>query len=60
MEERLNARGVAVVLEASHSCMTMRGIRKPGSLCTTSAVRGALRQDSKSRAEVMNLINRRS
>ncbi|TVQ01637.1 MAG: GTP cyclohydrolase I FolE [Planctomycetaceae bacterium] len=60
MEERLNARGVAVVLEASHSCMTIRGIRKPGSLCTTSAVRGVLRQDSKSRAEVMNLINRRN
>lgn len=58
LEERLNARGVAVVLEASHSCMTIRGIRKPGSLCATSAVRGLFRNDSKSRAEVMNLINR--
>lgn len=58
MEQRLHARGVAVVLEASHSCMTVRGIRKPGSLCLTSAVRGAFRDDSKSRAEVMELINR--
>jgi GTP cyclohydrolase I len=58
MEQRLKARGVAVVLEASHSCMTMRGIRKPGSLCLTSAVRGSFRDDPKSRAEVMDLINR--
>jgi GTP cyclohydrolase I len=58
MEERLHARGVAVVLEASHSCMTVRGIRKPGALCLTSAVRGVFREDSKSRAEVMDLINR--
>ena len=58
MEQRLKARGVAVVLEASHSCMTIRGIRKPGSLCLTSAVRGSFRDDPKSRAEVMDLINR--
>jgi len=58
MEQRLEARGVAVVLEASHSCMTIRGVRKPGSLCLTSAVRGAFRDDPKSRAEVMDLINR--
>lgn len=58
MEERLQARGVAVVLEASHSCMTIRGIRKPGALCLTSAVRGTFRDDPKSRAEVLELINR--
>ncbi len=58
MEERLQARGVAVVLEASHSCMTIRGVRKPGALCLTSAVRGAFRDDPKSRAEVLELINR--
>jgi GTP cyclohydrolase IA len=58
MEQRLQARGVAVVLEASHSCMTIRGIRKPGSLCLTSTVRGVFRDDPKSRAEVMDLINR--
>lgn len=58
MEERLQARGVAVVLEASHSCMTIRGIKKPGSLCLTSAMRGAFREDLKSRAEVLELISR--
>ena len=58
MEERLAARGVAVVLEASHSCMTIRGIKKSGSLCLTSAMRGAFRDDPKSRAEVLELITR--
>jgi len=58
MESRLKARGVAVVLEATHSCMTMRGIKKPGSLCLTSAMRGQFRDDQKSRAEVLELINR--
>ena len=38
----LDARGVGVILEATHTCMTIRGVRKPGSLCTTSAMRGAL------------------
>jgi len=58
MEERLQARGVAVVLEASHSCMTIRGIRKPGSMCLTSAMRGVFRDDPKSRVEVLDLITR--
>lgn len=58
IEERLSARGVAVVVESSHSCMTMRGIRKPGSLCLTSAMRGTFKTDPKSRAEVLGLINR--
>lgn len=56
VESELNARGVAVVLEASHSCMTIRGIRKPGSLCMTSAMRGLFRNNSSSRAEIMGLI----
>lgn len=60
IEERLSARGVAVVVESTHSCMTMRGIRKPGSLCLTSAMRGAFKTDPKSRAEVLGLINRSS
>ena len=58
VEQELSARGVAVVCEATHSCMTMRGVRKPGSLCVTSAMRGIFRDDPKSRAEVLGLINR--
>ncbi len=58
IEDRLSARGVAVVVESTHSCMTMRGIRKPGSLCLTSAMRGAFREDPATRAEVLGLINR--
>lgn len=58
VEDRLSAVGVAVVVEATHSCMTMRGVRKPGSLCLTSAMRGAFKDDPKSRAEVLGLINR--
>jgi GTP cyclohydrolase I len=58
MEERLKARGVAVVLEASHSCMTIRGIKKPGAMCLTSAMRGHFREDLKTRAEVLELITR--
>jgi GTP cyclohydrolase I len=56
VETELDARGVAVVLEASHSCMTIRGIRKPGSMCLTSAMRGVFRQDLSSRAEILGLI----
>lgn len=57
IEDRLSARGVAVICEATHSCMTMRGVRKPGSLCLTSAMRGIFRDDPKSRSEVLGLIN---
>jgi GTP cyclohydrolase IA len=56
IEGELSARGVAVVLEASHSCMTIRGIRRPGSLCMTSAMRGVFRDDPSSRAEILGLI----
>lgn len=54
--EELNVKGVAVVVEASHSCMTIRGIKKPGSLCVTSAMKGLFRHNLSSRSEVMNLI----
>jgi len=54
--EELDVKGVAVVIEASHSCMTIRGIRKPGSLCVTSAMKGIFRSNLSSRSEVMNLI----
>lgn len=55
MVEHLQARGVIVVLEAEHQCMTLRGVRKPGSKTVTSAVRGVLR-DGATRAEAMGLI----
>lgn len=52
----LDARGVAVVIEASHSCMTIRGVAKSESSFVTSAVRGAFREKLATRAEVMSLI----
>jgi GTP cyclohydrolase I len=52
----LAPRGVAVILEASHTCMTIRGVRKPDSLCITSAIRGAFRDNASTRAELMALI----
>jgi GTP cyclohydrolase I len=54
--DELEARGVAVVIEATHTCMTIRGIRKPGSLCVTSAMKGLFRSNLSSRSEIMNLI----
>ncbi len=54
----LKPQGVAVVLEASHSCMTIRGIKKPGSVMVTSALRGIFKKDPKSRNEVMSLMHK--
>ena len=54
--EELGAKGVAVVVEAVHTCMTIRGIRKPGSECVTSAMKGLFRSNVSSRAEVLSLI----
>lgn len=54
--EELDVKGVAVVIEASHSCMTIRGVRKPGSMCVTSAMKGIFRSNLSSRSEVMTLI----
>jgi GTP cyclohydrolase I len=54
--EELQAKGVAVVIEATHTCMTIRGIRKPGSLCVTSAMKGIFRSNLSSRSEVMKLM----
>jgi GTP cyclohydrolase I len=52
----LGAKGVAVVVEASHTCMTIRGVRKPGSVCVTSAMKGLFRSNLSSRSEIMQLI----
>ena len=60
LEHDLGAKGVAVVIEASHTCMTIRGVRKPGSICVTSAMKGIFRANVSSRAEVMSLINVKS
>jgi GTP cyclohydrolase I len=55
--DNLKPKGVAVVIEASHSCMTIRGIKKPGSVMVTSALRGIFIRDPKSRNEVLRLMN---
>lgn len=54
--KELDARGVAVVIEASHSCMTIRGVQKPDSSFVTSAVRGGFKENLATRTEVMSLI----
>ncbi len=52
----LEAKGVAVVIEAEHTCMSIRGVRKPGSVCVTSSMKGCFRKLASSRAEIMTLI----
>ena len=56
IEEVLDARGVGVVIEAEHLCMTARGVRKPGAKMVTSAMRGLFRSDSNTRQEFLGLI----
>jgi GTP cyclohydrolase I len=56
LTDRLKPRGVIVVLEAEHLCMAMRGIRKPGAVTVTSALRGAVRDDQALREQAMRLI----
>jgi GTP cyclohydrolase I len=54
--QELDARGVGVILEATHTCMTIRGVRKPGSLCITSAMRGTFQTNPATRAELMAFV----
>jgi GTP cyclohydrolase I len=58
LDEHLAPVGVGVVLEADHSCMSLRGVRKPGSRTITSALRGAIRDDARTRQEFLSLATR--
>ena len=58
IQQAVDAMSVCVVIEAEHLCMTMRGIRKPGSKTVTSAMRGGCRSDARTRSEALALINR--
>ena len=59
LERTLRPRAVGVVMEATHTCMSLRGVRQPGALTTTSALRGRLREDPRTRQEFFELIGRR-
>jgi GTP cyclohydrolase I len=54
--KELNPRGVGVILQASHTCMTIRGVRKADSVCITSAMRGSFKDNQSTRAELMALV----
>jgi GTP cyclohydrolase I len=56
LEQELTPRGVGVVLSAEHMCMSIRGVRKPGAQTVTSAMRGALRDDARTRQEFLSLV----
>jgi len=58
LDAALDPRGVFVLIEAEHLCMTMRGIKRPGATTVTSAVRGVFRSDARTRAEALELVRR--
>lgn len=60
LEEYLTPRGVAVVVEAYHMCMMMRGVQKQNSITTTSAMHGIFKEDARTRAEFLNLISQKT
>jgi GTP cyclohydrolase I len=57
LEQELQPHGIGVVLEAEHSCMTIRGVRKAGAKTVTSALRGSVREDARTRQELMSLVH---
>jgi GTP cyclohydrolase I len=59
LEAHLRAKGIGVVLEAEHMCMTLRGVQKPGARTVTSALRGTVRDDPRTRQEFLDLTRRR-
>jgi GTP cyclohydrolase I len=59
VETAVGARGVAVVIEAKHLCMMMRGVEKQNSVMTTSVMTGIFREEISTRSEFLNLINRK-
>ena len=58
LAEKVHAQGAAVVIEAVHTCMTCRGVRKPGSVMVTSALRGVMHSNESTRSEAMRLLYR--
>jgi GTP cyclohydrolase I len=58
LARRLNVKGCAVVIEAVHTCMTCRGVKKPGSVMVTSALRGLMQKSQGTRAEALSLLQR--
>jgi GTP cyclohydrolase IA len=58
LEDVLAPRGVGVIVEAEHMCMSLRGVQKPGALTTTSALRGLVKDDARTRQEFLSLIGR--
>ena len=59
LDDQLQPRGVGVVLEAEHMCMRLRGVRAPGTMTVTSALRGTLRDDARTRGEFLDLVRQR-